>query len=533
MKRDLDALQSARFDVLVVGGGVHGACVARDAALRGLSVALIEQSDFASATSHNSLKTIHGGIRYLQHLNIKRTVESLKEQDIFLNTMPHLVQPLRFLMPCYGWRMRGPLVSGIGVVLFEIIGFITSLFTRGVARRSWIGGILSAKQALNIAPGLDRNNLTGAIVWRDAQVSLADKAVLQMLRQASENGAIIANRVQAISLALNPEKRLASGVLAKDVVTGNTFMINAIQTINATGPWVDKWITEHVTEPESAQQDSLKQELSVGLVKSMNLLLRIPAPPMAFGIKSQLKSDSKIDNANRLFFAIPWQGQTLIGTTHFTYIGNARELALNESEIKRFVDEFKQVYPAMDISLDDVLYCYQGLTPGDDAVDSEGAKLHHSKVVDHQLENDLSGVVSIISIKWTTARLVAEQTVDILTHKLRLGKQCASRIKKLPDYADIAHETNALSEQKLQEFVMAHIQGTQAARLTDIVLRRTNDFLLGSMSPQRVRLILNVLSTHFVWSEAVQRSELESLLDSGLGPGLRKSLLKEFKEELA
>ena len=127
MRRDTSELQDRRFDVVVIGGGIQGACVARDAALRGLSVALIEQADFCSATSHNSLKTIHGGIRYLQHLNFKRAIESIREQQILLRTAPHLVQPLRFLMPTYGLGMRGPVAMGIGVGLFESLNAYVSL----------------------------------------------------------------------------------------------------------------------------------------------------------------------------------------------------------------------------------------------------------------------------------------------------------------------------------------------------------------------------------------------------------------------
>ena len=556
MKRDVDALEQQRFDVLVVGGGVHGACVARDAALRGLSVALVEQSDFSSATSHNSLKTIHGGIRYLQHLNLKRAVESIREQAVFLRTAPHLVQPLKFLMPCYGWRMRGPVVTGIGVALFELVGFITRAMG-GRKPRGFVGGVFSPSRTLELAPGLDKNTLTGGAMWLDAQVSLADKAVLQMLKQATEYDAVVANYVQATRLVTSENGNRVIGIEALDKLDSSSLSIKAQLVINAAGPWVNSWVSDKfaiadgagtsgaaataesagtVGAADNAQRNNsdILGSLNVGLVKSMNLLVRAPAPPMAFGVKSRRQSDSKLDSANRLFFAVPWQGQTIIGTTHFTHTEQSRKLDYEPDNIASFLAEFNAAYPSlkqgMKLGMDDVLYCYQGLTPGDDAVDADGAKLHHSKVIDHKDSDDVHGLLSIIGIKWTTARRVAEEAVDTAVRHLESGKQCLTRTTFIPDYPQTTHDTGHLSDEQLRAFVLNHVEHTQAAKLSDIVLRRTNDLLLGTLTPARVRLVLNTLSTHFNWSREYQGKEINTVLASGIGPQLRQALIEEFRE---
>jgi len=294
VKRDLSLLATRQFDVVIVGGGIHGACVARDAAMRGMSVALVEQGDFCSATSHNSLKTIHGGIRYLQHLNFKRATESIREHQILRRTMGHLVEPLRFLMPNYGWKMRGPLAMGAGIALFEKLTFWMSL-RDGNPIEAPRGRVVSAKRCIEMAPGVDTDGLTGGGIWADAQVGYADKAVLQILEDATGLGAVVANYVQADRVLT------ADGAVIGVACTGEAgpFEIKATQVVNATGPWATSWLEAAVPSEPKAH---------VGLVRSMNLVIDRPAPETAIAVKSNLASDSKVDDANRMFFMVPWQG---------------------------------------------------------------------------------------------------------------------------------------------------------------------------------------------------------------------------------
>lgn len=520
MRRDLSLLQNRRFDVVVVGGGIQGACVARDAALRGLSVALIEQADFCSATSHNSLKTIHGGIRYLQHLNFRRAIESIREQQIFLRTAPHLVQPLNFLMPAYGYGMRGPLALGAGIGLFELLNALVSL--RDGNRPGWPKGrVMRAAACQALAPGIDPHGLSGGALWADAQVGFADKAVLQILQQAVDHGACAANRVQAEQLCFSaPDSGSVCGLKATDMRTGHRFEIQARAVVNATGPWAADWIK---------QAGGARLSLKVGLVKSMNLVTSKPALPYALAVKSARASDSRVDRAKRMFFVVPWQGRAVIGTTHFTYRGPSGSLETDPEEIAAFVDEFNTACPAMGLALDDILYCYQGLTPGDGKAAEDGAKLHESKIVDHAATDGISGMFSIVSTKWTTARLTAEQTVDRLLRQWNEHRSCRTRQTPLPDCPDMPHDTCGLSGAQLRGFVAAHIEHTQAFRFSDIVLRRTNDLVLGRMRAEQFALILQTLADHFDWPAEQRREEAQQVLNRLSSSAFKRTLINELE----
>ncbi len=520
MKRDPSLLRNRVFDVVIVGGGIQGACLARDVALRGLSAALIEQADFCSATSHNSLKTIHGGIRYLQHLNFKRALESIREQQIFLKTAPHLVQPLKFLMPTYGFGMRGPLALGAGIGLFEVLSAFVSL--RDGSRPGWPKGrLMRAAACKKLAPGIDQNDITGGALWADAQVGFADKAVLQILQQAVDHDACIANYVKAEKLRFDTtHPNVVCGLEATDMRTGEVIKIQARSVVNATGPWVADWL-KHAGDSELS--------LNVGLVKSMNLVTDKPALPHAIAVKSNRASDSKIDTAKRMYFVVPWQGKAVIGTTHFTYRGTADDMTVDQDEIAAFVDEFNEAYPTMDLKAKDVLYCYQGLTPGENSVDEDGAKLHESRIIDHATTNGIRGLFSIVSIKWTTARLTAEQAVDLLLDQWNDRRKCRTRRASLPDYPDMPHDTRDLSDAQLRDFVVTHVENTQAFSFGDIVLRRTNDLVLGRMSAKHFALILQTMAEYFSWPDELRRKEAQQVLNRLAPSTFRNTLINELE----
>ena len=512
MQRDLSQFADRTFDVVVVGGGIHGACVARDAALRGMSVALLEQGDFCSATSHNSLKTIHGGIRYLQHLNFKRAIESIREQQILRRTMGHLVQPMRFMMPTYGWAMRGPLAMGAGIAMFEGLTLAMSL-RDGNRVEAPKGRVMGAGACKRMAPGVDTDGLTGGSIWADAQVAYADKAVLQILKDAVTHGAVVANYVRAEKVEI--ADGAVTGVTVRDKTSDQVMTIAAKQVVNATGPWADAWLAEAAPDARA---------LAVALVRSMNLVIDKPAPDLAIAVKSTLESDSKIDSAKRMFFMVPWQGKTVIGTTHFSHKGSL-DIAPSASEVGSFVDDFNAAYPTLDIQARDVLYAYVGLTPGDDSTDADGAKLHESKVVDHE---GATGLVSIISIKWTTARLVAERVVDVLAKRHDGAGACQTRKRALPDDASTPSEAAGLDNDGLRAFVEGHIAETQAQHLDDIVLRRTNDLVLGRLTARQLKTIVAVMAAHFGWSDATRNAEVRSALARLAPSAYRQGLVAAF-----
>lgn len=516
MQRDknIETLRSNEFDVLVIGAGVHGACVARDAALRGLKVALIDKVDLNGCTSHNSLKTIHGGIRYLQHLNLKRTIESIREQAIWLKTAPHLVRPLPFLMPTYGWGMRGPLVMYLGIRLFELIGLGRNRKLRAENRIPF-GRVISANSCLSKAPGIKKENLTGGAIWYDAQVAYADKAVFQICQQASDKGAAIANYLEAQEFIF--ESNQVAGVKVRDLVDSSCFEIKAKQVVNAAGPWVKELLSD--ANIENDQSDTLP------LTKSMNLVTTRAAPNYAVSIQSKFKSDSKVDSANRLYFVVPWDGQAMLGTTHFSYTSNVNGLTYEQDEIEDFVEQINTAYPDYCLSIDEVSYCYQGLTPAEENESGQSSRSHHSRVIDYS-DMGISNLISLVSVKWTTARLVAERATDLLVRKLKLDRPCLTRYTEIPDAKVTSDTFLLLEETELRIEIKKHIEHSMLISLVDLITRRTDEFVRGTVDGRRIKLAARILAEELEWDEARKKVELDRVLNLWLPEKIRHEMQK-------
>ncbi len=519
MQRKPSELQNKQFDVLIIGGGSHGACAARDAALRGMSVALIDQGDICGATSHNSLKTIHGGIRYLQHLNFKRVLESIKEQKIWLRTAPHLVKPLPFLMPTYGHGARGPIAMFAGISLFRLFGMGRNKHLRS-DRNLPAGSVMSKDKCLTLAPNIQQDKLSGGALWYDAQVEHADRAIMQIAEHANELGATVCNYIKATKLILSENQVI--GVNATDMLNGESFSIQAKAVLNATGPWVSQLLKSHA-----------KLETNISLVKSMNLVTSLPAPKVAMAVQSSRSSDSIVGDTKRLYFIVPWLGHAVVGTTHFNFAGQPDELSVDHQEILSFVDEINQAYPSLDLTAQDILYCYQGLAPeGElqshskqhDKPADNALLLHESKVLDHADEHKIEGLVSIFSVKWTTARLVAKHAIDMIASKIGNVAPCLTEHEMVVDQQALPFEAHALSNDELLAFCKAHIEHSMTVSISDLLLRRTNDTILGKLSFEQIKILANAMRSHFDWNTQQQDQQQQALLQNWLPNHLRTEL---------
>ena len=518
MKRDTQSLQTKEFDLVIIGAGVHGACVARDASLRGMSVALIDKGDLCGATSHNSLKTIHGGIRYLQHLNIARTWASIREQRYWLLTAADRVKPLPFMMPTYGHGLRGPLAMLAGIVLYAIIGLGRNI---GLKARSRIkmGRVVSASQCQKLAANVPAQGLSGAAIWDDAQVEDADQTVLEIIEHASQYGAVVANYVEATDFLV--DTNTVTGVKAKDQLNKQTFEIKGRCVVNATGPWI----------AEQLGRSSLSKPLAmqVPLVKSMNIVTKTKLNDHAISFYSQHNSDSLVGKTKRLYFAVPWKDYSMFGTTHFPYREDKVQSKPEQAEIQSFVDEINEAYPSLRLKLDDVLYCYQGLTPADAAEDNSSSKrLHESKVIDHAQSENIDKLVSIVSIKWTTARRIAEQCTNIVAQKLANTQKCLTRHTQIPTIG-LSRELAHLNEDELEQHCNALIEKTMPMSLADFLLRRTDDFICDKLNEQQLGTIVECFSQRFNWSQERQLEEIEALQNTYLSPTARTALKNIYK----
>ncbi len=414
MERNLSQLGGKQYDVLIIGGGIYGVYAAWDAASRGLSVALIDKADFGAATSSNSLKIIHGGLRYLQHADFKRMRESIAERRILMRIAPHLVHPLPCIMPTYGHAMKGKEVMAVALFMNDLVGFDRN----GLAdpqKHLPRGRVISKKECLKIIPGIDEEGLTGGAIWYDCQVNNSERMLLSILHSAVKADAVVANYVEMLSFMRDKER--VSGVVAKDHITGEQVEIRAKLVINNSGPWVENILSHlngHSIQPE------IKMSAAMNLVLKRQIISEYAA---GIWSKATFKdTDALISKGSRLFFITPWQNYSIIGTTHVHYEGDPGQFKIREQDIQSFVNEVNEAYPAANIKREDVSFFYGGLLPADaNQPDTGDVKLLKSyRIIDHEIESGIKGLLSVVSVKYTTARDVAQKTVDYIFNKLNI-----------------------------------------------------------------------------------------------------------------
>jgi len=414
MKRNLATLANTHFDVLIIGGGIYGAWTAWDAAQRGLSVALIEKGDFGGATSSNSLKIMHGGLRYLQHADFKRMRESIRERSILLRVAPHLIHPLPCLMPTYGHGVKGREALGIAMMMNDAMSFDRNGQLDDPQKHIPAGRIVSASEMRRLVPNVETKNLSGGALWYDCQNYNSERLLLSILHSASNAGAAMANYVEAVGFEKQANRIVAANV--KDILTGETFSIRAKLIVNTCGPWVDL-LLNRLDGGKSRQQKFLPS-------KTMNLVIkRQLIPEYAVGVSSQFEfkdKDTIISKGSRALFIVPWRNYSMVGTTHLPFDGDASNFKITEEDIHVFMKELNGAYPAANLKRDDISFFYGGLLPMMPSHGSHGdvRLVKHYTLCDHQQEDGREGFITVVGVKYTTARDVAEKTIDLVFKKL-------------------------------------------------------------------------------------------------------------------
>ena len=475
MKRDPRALQDTLWDVLVIGGGIHGACAAWDAILRGLTVCLVDKADFASATSANTLKIVHGGLRYLQHADYRRMRESIGERRSLLRIAPHLVHPLPIVVPTYGHGRRGPEVLHLALVLNDLIGLDRNAGLDG-AHRIPRGRIVSRRECLRLAPGLDAAGMTGAGIFHDAQVENSERLVLAFLQSAAKAGAELANYAEVTGLRRHQDGLMRA--IVSDRLTGETLAIRARSVINASGPWVD-----HVLGLAGAGGSP-----RTSFAKAFNVVTR----PLfgAHAVALPMRGGA------RLLFVVPWRGQSLVGTWYEPHDGRAADVRITEADVARLLGAINLACPALAVTLDDVRLVHGGLLP------LSGRQLaRHGRIVDHA-QDGLPGVLSVVGVKYTTARLMAERVVDRVFEWLgRRPPRSLSAVVPL-------HGGDSATASSLRAEIRHAIRAEMAHTLSDLVFRRTE---LGTAGDPGHELLVEAATTaaaELGWTPDRERLEL-------------------------
>lgn len=395
------SLSDRTVDLLVIGGGIIGAGIARDAALRGLSVALVEQDDFASGTTSRPTRLIHGGLRYLELFDFALVRSDMREREILLRIAPHLVFPLPFLLPLYRPSLWYQAKLRIGMQLYDALSLDKSL-----PKRKW----LDRAETLAAEPTLDPDGLHGAWRFYDAQVPLVERLVIENVVDAAEHGALVLNHARALGYLRDGTR--VTGAVVRDELAASDLEVRARFTVNATGPWLDRTIAEVRREPKPLLR----------LTKGIHLVT-----PRATEKAHVLfaKSDG------RLFFVLPWLDATIVGTTDTDYTGDPADAAATEEDVRYLQAEARRAFP--DAPFDDIYFTYAGVRAlvREEGV-SEGEVSRKHALFDHERRDGVAGLLSVVGGKITAYRDIAEEATDAVARKLELKVDAATADAPLP-----------------------------------------------------------------------------------------------------
>lgn len=408
MIRDTSRLSGQRFDVLVIGGGIHGLTIAWDAALRGLSVALVERGDLGSGSSFNHAKTVHGGLRSLQTGDVVKARFSMRERRAMARIAPNFVTPLCFMMATTRKITRSRLALTAGFALDALIGFDRNA---GVVPGLHLpAGRVVGCAAYREAFGANASALaTGGARWCDYHMPESDRLTFAFARAASDAGAVLATYVEAVA-----PRRAAStitGVEARDVLTGLPIDIDARCVVNAAGAYSPRWMA------------SLGGDPAIPLLKATNIVTARTAGAMGLGAPTA---------DGRLLLIMPWQGRALVGTSHSEAPVEADDQGVSTGELDAFIAEVNSAFPALALTAADVTLVHRGVVPGERQREGRFGLMAHHRIRDHARDG-IAGAVSVAGVKYTTARGVAEQVVDLVCEKLGVGRRpCRTGSTLLP-----------------------------------------------------------------------------------------------------
>lgn len=480
MRRDLASLSAEEVDLVVVGAGIYGAVAAWDAVQRGLSVALVEREDFGAEASWNSLKTIHGGMRYLQTGALGRLRESARERRTFLRIAPEIVRPLPFVVPTYGHGIAGREALAVALLLNN---WLTRDRNRGLPEGRHIpdGRTVSAPEALDLVPGLDPRGLTGAALWSDAQAATTERLTLAFVLAAADAGARVANHAEVVEV-LRSRGRVV-GVAVRDRLRADTSEVRARLVLNAAGPGADEVLARAGLRRGPAP-----------LLRARNLVLRrTPSLPHAVGARSR----------GHFLFLVPWQGWTLVGTDY-------EPAERPPSDPSAFLAEADRAFPWASLADAEVSLIHEGLVPGRGGANGLATR---PRLHDHEAEDGLPGLLSMQGVKYTTARSVAERAVDLVLRRLgRTPVACRTASTPLPR----ARALEGCLEGRTREAVREEM----ALTLADAVLRRLDLGTAGPPPGEDLAAVCRVMAAELGWDERREQRERDAL-DRALSPAAR------------
>ncbi len=456
MKRFIEEYNGKEFDLIVIGGGITGATVAYEAASRGLSVALIEKSDFGSATSAATSKMIHGGLRYLSTFQFSLVRESLRERRVLTNIAPNFIHPMPFLFSNYKSDKVSALKMKIAMLLYELFSFDKN-WMRDKSKKMPRFKILSTEKIKELVPNANKKELIGAQLYYDCASHSPERLTLAFIKSASKYGASVANYTQMEGFIMEESVKFNTikGIKVIDTIKNKKNNVYGKLVINCAGPWADLVLDKAKSMPTHPTGNNI-------LRRSEGIHI----------ITNKLVNDyifSGFTPTDKHFFLVPYRNHTLIGTTDKEFIGNPDEYKVTRKAIEELLEEVNKSFgDGNKIKYEDIVYTYGGLRP---LVEEQTEDVYNSSrkyEITGEKKNGIEGLITVEGGKFTTSRRLAEKAVDK-----------ALKILKLPKKKSISENT--------------YLKGSEIDNFQDFVLEKQKQY--AEFFPERIEYLAKSYGT--------------------------------------
>jgi glycerol-3-phosphate dehydrogenase len=502
MRRDLARLCAELHDVIVVGGGIHGACAAWEAARRGLKVALIEAGDFSQGTSSNSLRTLHGGLRHLQRLDFVHMRESIRERREWLRLAPTLTKPMRFALPASGHGTKSRAILRTALWINDVVSADRN---QNVPPEQVLpnGAMLSQSEFAALYPGLSVPDHHGAAAWYDGICLDTERLQLAVVAAAVRCGAQAANYARALKPLQDGLD--ISGARIRDELTGREMDLQARLIINAAGPWIEEWLDIRAPRPQNprARPSSLFKPS-----KAFNLLVRKLPFRDALGLTAR----------GNTYFIVPWNSYSLVGTRHLRCDPNTRVARVGRDEVLEFLADLNPLLGEHRLAKEDVQGVFSGLLPEIPIAQGPDVALERSpQIIDHTAQG-LRGVLSVVGVKWTTARAVGERVARRACRRLGRAERPPSsqRALEIPDSLQSLDSDPSLAARIVPDLplvfgqIVHAVRHEMAIRLVDVVRRRTPLYLSTALDRSVLASCAAVMARELRWTRRDVAAEIEA-----------------------
>ncbi len=493
MERDIKKAAETNFDLIITGGGVYGIMLALESARRGLNFLLLERDDFYGATSLNHLRTVHGGLRYLQSADLLRFKESVHERRWFFRHMPGYVNLMPCLLPLYGKGLQRNSILKAGILANDLLSFNRNSGVRS-GKKIPCGKVVSKDNACSIFPKADRDGLTGGAIWYDGSLPEHQRIFVELLKASVKKSGTALNYMEVKQLTKDNNK--VTGVECTDKETGKTIMFKAPVVINAAGPWC--------RELASAFHKDEKKLFVKNLLYWNVLFKKEALSDYALGL-----SASK--GAGHTYFFHPWKNRLVVGCGELVVDKIPNNFKVPDDEMDKFISDINKIAPHLKLTKDDIERVYVGVLPAKDS----GCLANREVIMNHQEDGGPAGLYSVSGVKFTTSRLVSHKLMNRIYPDITAGNY--EDVIKPDNFLDLAlpyaYSPNSELIKKLKEVVKTE----SVIHLSDLIIRRTS---LGD-NPGLSLKILPELRDLFSFSDSEWEKEIV-MLKNELNRGLEE-----------